>query len=143
MYWVGHSLGSVIAYDALNRLLRDDAAASVALEVKKRTKLLLTFGSPLGIAEWLKNARRAYQTDRANVDEKCRVAVILLKDEDTSGPARIGLLDVGGANLDDVNAWSVWQDPTASSRGSPMPEEETHGNGGKAYMYRLSMAWHG
>jgi len=57
---VGHSLGSVVVYDTLNRLLNDDAMApaeecdescgDVAIEnlrVSDRTKLLLTFGSPL------------------------------------------------------------------------------------------------
>ncbi len=47
---VGHSLGSVIAYDALNRQLNDDALctdASLQLDVLARTNLLLTFGSPL------------------------------------------------------------------------------------------------
>lgn len=90
-----------------------------------------------GIAEWLKNTRRAYQADRANVDENHRVAVLLFKDEDTEGSAGIGLLDVGGATLEDVTWWSKWQHPEAASRGSTLPEEETHGNGGKAYMYRL------
>jgi hypothetical protein len=90
-----------------------------------------------GIAEWLKNARRAYQPDRASVEEKHRCAVLLLKDGDQRGAARIGLLDVGGATLEDVTAWSTWQDPNASHRASGIPEEETQGNGGKAYMYRL------
>jgi len=49
-----------------------------------------------GIAEWLKNARRAYQVDRSNVPEGERICVLLLKDSDSLGPARIGLLDVGG-----------------------------------------------
>jgi hypothetical protein len=80
---------------------------------------------------------RAYQTDRADVAEKHRAAVLLLRDEDASGPARIGLLDVGGATLEDVTAWSTWQDPDASSRSSGVVEEETQGNGGKAYMFRL------
>jgi hypothetical protein len=54
---VGHSLGSVVVYDGLNRLLNDDAlyrgsSADPArgqrpLDVQKRTCLLLTFGSPL------------------------------------------------------------------------------------------------
>jgi hypothetical protein len=56
---VGHSLGSVVVYDALNRLLAqdelvknavkqgDDAAWKRYLNVLGRTKLLLTFGSPL------------------------------------------------------------------------------------------------
>jgi hypothetical protein len=90
-----------------------------------------------GLAEWLKNARRTYQRDRANVDDKHRTAVLLFKDKSGASPARIGLLDVGGATLDDVTAWSVWQDPDASSRGSSLSEEETQGNGGKTYMYRL------
>jgi hypothetical protein len=90
-----------------------------------------------GLAEWLKNVRRAYQADRADVGEGNRCAVLLLKDADDSGPARIGLLDVGGATLEDVTAWSTWQDPQASSRSLEMAEEETQGNGGKAYMFRL------
>ena len=39
---VGHSLGSVIAYDALNMLILEDE-----LDVVPRTPLFLTFGSPL------------------------------------------------------------------------------------------------
>jgi hypothetical protein len=90
-----------------------------------------------GIAEWFKNVRRQYQVDRANVLDGQRVAVLLMKDATPSEPARIGVLDVGGATLEDVTAWSVWQDPTASNRGSDLAEEQTQGNGGKAYMYRL------
>ncbi len=46
---LGHSLGSVIAYDAFNRLIHEDriAAAADALHVVDRTPLFLTFGSPL------------------------------------------------------------------------------------------------
>jgi hypothetical protein len=44
---VGHSLGSVIAYDTLNRLIADDQLASSPARVADRTGLLLTFGSPL------------------------------------------------------------------------------------------------
>ncbi|MFQ5874975.1 MAG: hypothetical protein ACE5JL_14435, partial [Dehalococcoidia bacterium] len=36
-----------------------------------------------------------------------------------------------------MTAWSVWQDPEASSRRTDVEEEQTQGNGGKAYMYRL------
>jgi hypothetical protein len=90
-----------------------------------------------GLAEWFKNVRRAYLSDRADVSEENRAAVLLLRDESDSGPARIGLLDVGGATLEDVTAWSTWQDPEASGRSSGVVEEETQGNGGKAYMYRL------
>lgn len=44
---VGHSLGSVIAYDTLNTLIADDLACSKGLDVVGRTRYLLTFGSPL------------------------------------------------------------------------------------------------
>jgi hypothetical protein len=44
---VGHSLGSVIAYDALNRVIGNDVATGERSRVIDRTALLLTFGSPL------------------------------------------------------------------------------------------------
>ena len=49
---VGHSLGSVIAYDILNRLILEDISAgggkaAERLDVAVRTPLFLTFGSPL------------------------------------------------------------------------------------------------
>lgn len=44
---VGHSLGSVIAYDTLNRLMLDDWLTGNALHVTERTKSMITFGSPL------------------------------------------------------------------------------------------------
>src|SRR5919109_1321718 len=90
-----------------------------------------------GIAEWFKNVRRQYQVDRANVPHRQRVAVLLLQDAADGKPARIGVLDVGGAILEDVRAWSTWQDPAASRRRFAVEEEQTQGNGGKAYMYRL------
>jgi len=90
-----------------------------------------------GIAEWFKNVRRQYQVDRGNVGDLLRVAALLMIDAKGGQSARIGVLDVGGATLEDVTAWSTWDDPTASHRGSQLDEEETQGNGGKAYMYRL------
>lgn len=90
-----------------------------------------------GLAEWFKNVRRQYQVDRANVAEEHRAAVLLLSDKKDDRPARIGVLDVGGATLEDVTAWSTWQDPEASRRGSTLDEESTQGNGGKAYMFRF------
>jgi hypothetical protein len=90
-----------------------------------------------GIAEWFKNVRPQYQVDRANVAAEHRVAVLLLKDARDGHAARIGVLDVAGATLEDVTMWSTWQDPEASRRGVSLDEEETQGNGGKSYMYRL------
>lgn len=48
---VGHSLGSAVVYDTLNRLVNEDILAQrrgeASLKVVERTPLLLTFGSPL------------------------------------------------------------------------------------------------
>ena len=48
---VGHSLGSAVVYDTLNRLILEDNLAGPQghgfLDVAKRTPLFLTFGSPL------------------------------------------------------------------------------------------------
>jgi hypothetical protein len=44
---VGHSLGSVAAYDALNESINSDVLGGSSLRVIDRTCLLLTFGSPL------------------------------------------------------------------------------------------------
>jgi pimeloyl-ACP methyl ester carboxylesterase len=44
---VGHSLGSVIAYDTLNRLINDDMLAGNRVRVADRTCVFETFGSPL------------------------------------------------------------------------------------------------
>jgi hypothetical protein len=50
---VGHSLGSVIAYDTLNRLMLDDWLCGNALQVAERTKTMVTFGSPLNKTAFL------------------------------------------------------------------------------------------
>jgi hypothetical protein len=44
---VGHSLGSVISYDLMNGLLLEKAFSSGGLRVAERTRMFLTFGSPL------------------------------------------------------------------------------------------------
>jgi pimeloyl-ACP methyl ester carboxylesterase len=44
---VGHSLGSVLAYDTLNRMIDEEMYVDSSLEVVSRTQALITFGSPL------------------------------------------------------------------------------------------------
>lgn len=60
VFIVGHSLGSVIAYETLNRLLNEDivAAEHEKLDVLDRTKLLLTIGSPLDKIAFLFSMQR-------------------------------------------------------------------------------------
>jgi len=50
---VGHSLGSVIAYETLNRLMLDDWLCEGALQVAERTATMVTFGSPLNKTAFL------------------------------------------------------------------------------------------
>ena len=57
IFLVGHSLGSVVMYDVLNRLLTEEARVPGAPAVKGRTKLLLTFGSPLDKTAFLFGAQ--------------------------------------------------------------------------------------
>jgi len=45
--FVGHSLGSVIAYDTLNAMINLDLTSSRHRDVVGRTRSLITFGSPL------------------------------------------------------------------------------------------------
>ena len=44
---VGHSLGSVIAYDVVNQIFMDDALEVAKLDSLARVRTLVTFGSPL------------------------------------------------------------------------------------------------
>jgi hypothetical protein len=50
---VGHSLGSVIGYDVVNGLLLEDAFSDHPLHVANRTRMFLTFGSPLDTTAFL------------------------------------------------------------------------------------------
>jgi hypothetical protein len=59
---VGHSLGSVVAYDALNKLLVKEALDGVPLEVAARTRMLLTFGSPLDKTAFIFRSFRTHPT---------------------------------------------------------------------------------
>jgi hypothetical protein len=118
-----------MSLQTINRLPIHDFGALQGL-----TRWISTHDS--GISEWLKNVRAAYQEKRADVKLQNRVAILLIKDKDKSGPARFGVLDVGGLSFDDVSSWSVWNDPDASSRGGPK-QEENQGNGGKAYAYKM------
>ncbi len=72
VYIVGHSLGSVIAFDALNQLLNEDEIADEAnkLKVLERTKLLLTIGSPLDKTAFLFSLQR----DKTSLEREALVA---------------------------------------------------------------------
>ena len=60
---VAHSLGSVVAYDALNALLVDDMVSAEKRDVAERTRLFLTFGSPLEKTAFLFASQAKKTTD--------------------------------------------------------------------------------
>jgi hypothetical protein len=69
---VGHSLGSVISYDLLNGLLLEDSFSENSLSVTKRTRMLLTFGSPLDKTAFLFRS----QTDQNSLVREVGAAAV-------------------------------------------------------------------
>jgi hypothetical protein len=59
---VGHSLGSVITYDTLNALINYDELNGNPLDSVNRTKLLLTFGSPLDKTAFIFSSQKGETT---------------------------------------------------------------------------------
>jgi hypothetical protein len=57
----GHSLGSVVAYDALNAVINEDLSSSEALDVVARTPLFITLGSPLDKTAFVFRTQRPEQ----------------------------------------------------------------------------------
>jgi hypothetical protein len=82
VYLVGHSLGSVIAYDTLNTLLREDATDGEPLRITRRTKLLLTFGSPLDKTAFFFATQK--KREGTNVRERLAASVQPLIDNETT-----------------------------------------------------------
>lgn len=60
---IGHSLGSVVVYDVLNRMLIEDELSSRTLRVADRTRVLVTFGSPLDKVAYLFDLQGHKTTD--------------------------------------------------------------------------------
>lgn len=62
---VGHSLGSVLAYDTLNAILNQDKLDHDKLQAAKRTQALITLGSPLDKVAFLfrQKAQHAFSRD--------------------------------------------------------------------------------
>jgi hypothetical protein len=77
VYVVGHSLGSVVAYDTLNDAINRDShengwgagSPEGAFQVVQRTRLLLTFGSPLDKTAFV------FRTQKTQTDFSIREAL--------------------------------------------------------------------
>jgi hypothetical protein len=60
---VGHSLGSVVAYDTLNAMIVADNHANKERKVAERTSMLLTFGSPLDKTAYVFRNHKAIEAE--------------------------------------------------------------------------------
>ncbi len=74
---MGHSLGSLIAYDALNALLVKDALEEGSLAVAGRTRMFLTLGSPLDKTAFIYRAQRLRPTGAREALAAARQPMIL------------------------------------------------------------------
>lgn len=81
---VGHSLGSVVAYDTLNAVINNDILSGGALRAVQRTHMLLTLGSPLDKTAFIFRT----QTKNAVVREALAAAKQPLIQDYTLRPAR-------------------------------------------------------
>ena len=99
---IGHSLGSVAAYDALNRMLNCDEYVDQKLRVAQRTGRLITFGSPLDKTAFIFANHFARKTDeRAALGATVQP---LVADEDTRGGEHIA--DATERGIPWTNIWS-------------------------------------
>jgi hypothetical protein len=94
---VGHSLGSVALYDALNQMLADDKLAATtpaggSADTVKRTALFLTFGSPLDKTAFV------FDSEPCAVETRAALAA-------TSRPL---IEDPAVRQFDWVNVYSPW-----------------------------------
>jgi hypothetical protein len=95
---VGHSLGSVVAYDTLNGMLNDDLETGGGLNVAARTQALVTFGSPLDKTAFI------FRTQIA--DAEIREALSAANQPLIQPP------DGGGRRIPWINLWSPY-DPVS------------------------------
>lgn len=108
VFVVGHSLGSVAAYDVVNRMLLDDALDGGRLAVRDRLKLLLTFGSPLDKTAFL--FRRQAKEDA--VTREVLAAAVQPMIHDDSLRERIPWLNVHSRKDIISGALEFYDDPT-------------------------------
>ena len=64
VYFVAHSLGSVVAYDTINAIFRDELVLKRPIDAVNRTKGLLTYGSPLDKTAFLFRAYSSGSLER-------------------------------------------------------------------------------
>ena len=60
---VGHSLGSVVAYDMLNDVILEDRLKQLPFDAAHRTEMMLTFGSPLEKTAYLFRTQRPHTAE--------------------------------------------------------------------------------
>jgi hypothetical protein len=119
----GHSLGSVIAYDTLNRLIIEDKLAAdkragQRLHVADRTKLLITFGSVLDKTAFLFRA----QSDFGEVREGLAAATQPLIHDRTVRPPWINIYSRNDPFSGRLDYYHLPTDPSTTVRNLVDPD---------------------
>lgn len=115
---IGHSLGSVVAYDSLNATLHLDESVGGQLHVADRTGGLITFGSPLDKTAYLFHTQAALDSIRpplvASVQPllrniKVRRAIKWINIYSQSDPisGHLGFYDLPGQQSEENKDWRV------------------------------------
>jgi hypothetical protein len=107
---VGHSLGSVVAYDTLNAVLNRDVALGGKLKAEERTLGLITFGSPLDKSAFIFRT----QKERSEVREALSAAVQPLV-ESPSARSNIPWVNIHSP-LDPISGTVDYYDPPENTR---------------------------
>jgi hypothetical protein len=96
---VGHSLGSVLAYDTLNALINTDSVSAAAdrQDVVGRTRALLTFGSPLDKTAFI--FRMQPRNEQDWIREQMAASV---------QPLIVDYARYRPSPFEWVNIWSIW-----------------------------------
>jgi hypothetical protein len=115
---IGHSLGSVVAYDSLNATLHLDESVGGQLHIAGRTGGLITFGSPLDKTAYLFHTQTALNSIRpplvASVQPllrsiKVRRAIKWINIYSQSDPisGHLGFYDLPGQQSEENKDWRV------------------------------------
>jgi len=84
-----------------------------------------------GLPELIKNSKDHYE--RLHILDKNDRLIIIIFSKDLD---KIGVLDFGGAKLEDFDGWQTWSSRLSGRNEMGMNIEAGYGNGGKAFMVR-------
>ncbi|HYW10073.1 MAG TPA: hypothetical protein VE913_24110, partial [Longimicrobium sp.] len=127
---VGHSLGSVVAYDTLNTVLNDDRILPIEINADTRTRALVTFGSPLDKSAFFFRTQMGKARFReALAAAKQPLIEPLKKSDGKQGEAEVTARSIPWINIyspfDPISGPVNFYDPPKGDATAPAGTEET------------------